>query len=102
MAITNYEYPITNQRSVIGYWQLPLFIWPDGDRVQKRHHRAQLGPDLFDRLVLLAPASLVEPRAALLVLLDPFAGVGAVLDLREHFLHLAHSLFGDDARAAGI
>ena len=59
----------------------------DRHRIQKRHHASQLRADLFDLMVLLGRARLVELRAACLVLLDPVLREGAVLDFVEQLLH---------------
>src|SRR6266404_7735134 len=48
------------------------------DRVEERHHRAQLQADLLDLLLLLGFAARQEIRAALFVLLDPGFGKAAI------------------------
>lgn len=61
-----------------------------------------LAPNLLDEGVVLPLAHGVEGGAAGLVLQDPVAGVGAILDLGQHALHLGLGGLGDDAGAAGI
>src|SRR3990172_11542518 len=63
-------------------------------RVEKRHHRAELGADPLDEVLLLLGSLCFEPGAALFVLLDPVPGVRPVLDLVEDLLHLLAGLGG--------
>src|ERR1700685_1413506 len=48
---------------------------------QPAHHAAQLRADNFDRMLLLFLAKFGKVVAALLVLANPFAGEGAVLNI---------------------
>jgi hypothetical protein len=51
----------------------------DDDRVEERHHRAQLGADLLDLLAALGLRNLVKSGGRLVVLVDPALRELAVL-----------------------
>src|SRR5262245_31359087 len=68
------------------------------DRIDERHHGAQVRAHAFENLVLLGGARLVEPRTPLGMLADPVLGEGAILDFGEQLFHVLLRLIGDDAR----
>src|SRR5262252_7063833 len=68
---------------------------------QPRHHRAQLGADFLNRVLLFALAHRRKVLAAFFVLFDPLFGKAAVLDARQHFLHRLARLIADNFLAAG-
>ena len=53
----------------------------DGYRVQERHHLAQARTHLFNHMRLLALARVGECRPPVLVLVNPVAGVRAILNV---------------------
>src|SRR5437763_3341992 len=67
-----------------------------------RHHRAQLGADLLDLVVLGRAPVLVEVGTAVLVLGDPLVGEASVLDLVEDAAHLGLGLLVHDAGTSGV
>src|SRR5215471_10242829 len=71
-----------------------------GFALEPGHHRAQLAPDLLDRVLGLLPVAGVEDRAARLVIQDPLLGEGSALNLAQNAPHLGAGLRGDDPRPA--
>src|SRR5690348_2099244 len=71
-------------------------------RVQELHHGPQARAHFFNQLLLLAGALGIEPLAPGLVLLDPVARIGAVLDFAQHLSHGLAGFVGDHPRTAGI
>src|ERR1051326_8244140 len=55
----------------------------DAHRVEARHQVAQTRAHLLDLVVLLALALRVEPRASILVFVDPLTRVVALLDVGD-------------------
>src|SRR6516162_8803448 len=55
---------------------------------QPRHHAAQFGADFLDGVLLFGFTQRGKVLAAVLVLGDPLAGEGAVLNVRKDLLHL--------------
>src|ERR1039458_4366913 len=73
-----------------------LFLFEEG------HHGAQLAADFFDGLMAGGFAHGEEILAAGLVLVDPFLGELAGLNLREDLAHFGARLFVHDAGAARV
>src|SRR5438093_4630953 len=70
-------------RAIVSVFCISLTLLPrlDRHRIEERHHAAQLGADLLDRMLLLGRARLVELRTPCFVLLDPLRRERAILDL---------------------
>src|SRR3990172_5739257 len=69
--------------------------------LQPAHHGAQLGAYLLDRVLRVDSTQGQEAGPARLVLQDPLAGEGAVLDLAQDPAHALPDVLVDDARGAG-
>src|SRR5215470_19340670 len=72
------------------------------DRLKERHHRAELGTQLLDGMLLLALALGQEIGAAFLILVNPLLGKAPVANFRKNFLHLLPRLLCHDARAGSV
>src|SRR4051812_46403806 len=66
---------------------------------EERHHRAQLGTDRFDGVLLAVVTELVEVGSAGFALRHPFLRELAALDLLQDLLHLRPGAGVDDARS---
>src|SRR5580658_8263745 len=70
--------------------------------LEEGHHRAQLGADALDRLILGRLAHSQEVLASAAVFGKPGAREFHALDLAQDLLHLGTSLRVDDARATRV
>ena len=69
------------------------------DRIEEGHHGAQLFAHFLDFLLLFFLTGGVEPFAAGLILFDPLAGEGSILNFAQDLAHGFPGLLVDDARA---
>src|SRR5580698_8639143 len=67
-----------------------------------RHHLAQLGADMLDRVLGELGAGRLERGLVDLVLQHPVPGETAGLDVGQNLLHLGAGLVGDDPGAGDV
>src|SRR5256885_6600523 len=67
-----------------------------------RHHGAQLGADLLDRMLRAGLAQRLEPAASAPALGDPLPREAAGLDIGQDALHRRANLRCHDLRAPGV